>query len=440
VDEQRFDDLTRRLASRRSRRSLLRGAIAAALASAAGARPVRRVIADSEPDSDRDHDRGRGCKRAGKNCKNDGQCCSGLICGDNGSCQPGCRIDGATVAPGLDPANPCRACAPDVATEGWTLTAPGATCREGDACTGPALCDGAGRCVEGEPVACEQATDRCRASQGTCDPVAGCVYDLLPPGTLCDESDPCNPGYCDESGACVTSPVCDPECQVCEHGTCTDIDEFVRKPCQNGRGYCAGGVCTLPCGEACTDYCQEVIDTGNSPTGTFFCCPEEARLPDGHCCWIGNQVGEVSADGFCGHPRQICDDGLLCMTECCGITDTDRGSCPGPFDVCIDGALTDAALPCTTDDECVAAGFAVCAQLKVERDDAADYRPIENSGFCCPHGAQSTAYAEGPITIYDCCSSGQKVVSDGGCCPYPAYDFDCPSCSCSFNRISRCCF
>jgi hypothetical protein len=36
-----------------------------------------------------------GCKRAGKRCKNDTQCCSGLLCDTNGTCAT-CRSDGGS--------------------------------------------------------------------------------------------------------------------------------------------------------------------------------------------------------------------------------------------------------------------------------------------------------------------------------------------------------
>jgi hypothetical protein len=312
----------------------------------------------------------------------------------------------------------------------------------GDPCNLNAFCEPTGLCAGGITPVCDSPPSLCVEQEGICDVEAGgCVYAPLPAGTPCGiVTDACAPTFCTADGACEAQPVaCDGECQTCYDGSCFDIDGRDRIPCNNGRGYCENGACALPCGEACADYCFEVIDTGNSPTGEFFCCPEEARLSDGSCCWVGNQPGLISADGYCTHPRRVCADGNWCRTECCGASDAGgAGVCPGPGQVCIDGAPVSAARTCTYDSECAAAGFGVCALLDVEEVNG-DYAPRPNTGTCCPVGASRLVDALGSVTIYDCCSPGEYLTSTGDCCGYPEYDLDCPLCSCSFNRISRCC-
>src|SRR5262245_21674386 len=79
---------------------------------------------------------GRGCKRAGKHCRADSQCCDGLVCGDGGTCEPACRIDGTIYpADAISPNNACLACRPEVSTSGWSNVEDGNACSDGDMCT-----------------------------------------------------------------------------------------------------------------------------------------------------------------------------------------------------------------------------------------------------------------------------------------------------------------
>lgn len=70
MDEQRFDDLTRRLATATSRRQMLRG-----LAAGATATILIRFRPDKTAAKAADD-----CKRDGKACKKDKQCCGDAIC------------------------------------------------------------------------------------------------------------------------------------------------------------------------------------------------------------------------------------------------------------------------------------------------------------------------------------------------------------------------
>src|SRR4051795_7069694 len=113
MDDRRFDDLTRRLAASPTRRQIL-GGLAGALAGLLGLRPGPQSAFAKPKNEDKDDK--KGCKKTGKHCKADDQCCGGLVC-EAGACTPGCRIDGAFVAPAASPpGNPCLVCDPAVSS------------------------------------------------------------------------------------------------------------------------------------------------------------------------------------------------------------------------------------------------------------------------------------------------------------------------------------
>lgn len=82
----------------------------------------------------------------------------------------------------------------------------GSPCNDGNQCTDPDVCDGAGKCVGGPPVICPDF--QCQQTPG-CDPFLGCAYSQQPDGTPCDDgiacsfNDQCVGGIC--SG---TVPTC----------------------------------------------------------------------------------------------------------------------------------------------------------------------------------------------------------------------------------------
>jgi hypothetical protein len=320
---------------------------------------------------------------------------------------------------------------------------PGSEC--GDHCTGGAFCDDSGRCTGGFAISCPESTDPCRARFGTCDPAVGCVYDLLQEGEVCgNEGDLCRASRCTASGSCEPTHVtCNEDCQICNPstGACQSINDG--GVCGDSSGYCSGGVCTSPCGEACADYCYQNLDVDGEPMGTFFCCPEGSRGPNGGCCWVQDAPGMFSDDGFCSSPYQVCADGLHCWTECCGGTAEGRsGVCPTATEYCVDGNLIETGAVCTTDADCVTAGYggsARCAYLEytVSENGSA---PVPNSGTCCPPGYVHDPEFLDSGPVYICCAPGSKITSTGDCCSYPAYASGaCIGCNCSFRNITRCC-
>jgi hypothetical protein len=202
-------------------------------------------------------------------------------------------------------------------------------------------------------------------------------------------------------------------------------------------GICDGAVCQSPCGEECAGYCYLHEQANGDPNPSDpFCCPPAARGPGGACCWINEKPG-IFVEGECLPPAQVCANGVACPTECCG------GICPNETEFCVNGTIKDAAFACTTDDECLTAGYGSgalpprCAGLDYSNQNG-EITTVPNSGFCCPSGAVSGEVFEFGRPVYTCCAPGTTPAGqEGRCCP-PALA-NCPSCVCSFHRISRCC-
>jgi hypothetical protein len=129
------------------------------------------------------HGPGGGCKAVTKHCRADDQCCPGLVCGEEQSCRPGCRIDGVLYDAGeRNPANACEACLPVRSTVQWLSAPNGTACDDGDACTTSDACL-AGSCAGGPPRDCD---DRDICTEDSCEPAAGCVNARVADGEICD--------------------------------------------------------------------------------------------------------------------------------------------------------------------------------------------------------------------------------------------------------------
>jgi subtilisin-like proprotein convertase family protein/N-acetylneuraminic acid mutarotase len=162
------------------------------------------------------------------------QCVSTLAAG-------ACRIGGTCYATDdRNPANPCEACRPTLATDAWSARDAGGLCGD-PACAGGTLtpaptCDGAGGCVAGTPVSCNGAV--C-ADAHACDAAcaddtecleshhctgAACVADLGD-GEACDRGAQCAGDHCVDGVCCATAcaGVCESCAQVGLEGACTAI-------------------------------------------------------------------------------------------------------------------------------------------------------------------------------------------------------------------------
>ncbi len=297
---------------------------------------------------------------------------------------------------------------------------------------------------------CEQDAQCCGGL--VCDELAckaGCHIDgafhapeAANPANRCQSCQPATSTTAWADLACGDCQRCDPET-----GSCTiDSTKWFTacgKPSADGfrPGLCYGDICKSPCGEACADYCYLPSDGGDPDLTRPFCCPPEARGPDGACCWINGDKG-IFVKGRCTAPLQVCADGAACPTECCGGSRSGfAGICPSAAQFCVDGVIKPAASACTTDQDCVTGGYgdwASCAGLHY-RNENGEVIPEPGSGFCCPFDAVSGLdHDHNGGAVYTCCAPG-TLASDQKhkCCP-PAL-VNCSSCVCSFRRISRCC-
>ena len=213
---------------------------------------------------------------------------------------------------------PCEvaACLPD-GTCGAVAADDGASCDDGNPCTGPDRCV-AGACVAGDPQAgsCDDA-DPC-TPQSTCAEGA-CVGEGV---IACDDGDPCTDDFCEPGVGCAgTARTCpDPEDHPCERGVCdSDTGDCVTAPRAEG--------------EACDD---------------------------GLACSVGATCHDGACVGFVG-PE--CDDDNPCTVDFCAAEGCGHNAVPGPCDdgdactsgdVCSEGECVGTLMPCDDDDPCTA--------------------------------------------------------------------------------------
>ena len=194
MDAARFDNLTRHIGSRASRRRLL-GGLLGGLLTRLGPEAAGAVH--------------NGCRHAGLACARDTQCCSGDCLGNST-----CACTRASQCP--PSSNPCKkAVCSDTGKCTFGNRARGAACDDGDPCTEIGSCDNAGQCVGG-------------ARRGDCDGDDVCETELT--------TDEANCGAC--GMACTTL---DPDPAVCPNGGCEGnggplcfSEEGQHCECQNG--------------------------------------------------------------------------------------------------------------------------------------------------------------------------------------------------------------
>lgn len=139
--------------------------------------------------------------------------CLGSLCRSPNACVTGTTCDAAKACSGgsAKPCNTAPACRSAAGTcdpmSGQCSYAPlamGTACSDGNACTAPDVCDGAGTCVAGQPMGCASPPGACFTAAGaTCDPVRGCVYPVAA-AAACDDGLSCTTGDgCLADGGCA---------------------------------------------------------------------------------------------------------------------------------------------------------------------------------------------------------------------------------------------
>ena len=388
MNQERFDELTRALATTRlSRTRMLKMAAGAVLGSVLGVGGILGSTEDSpaKPKPDKK------CRPAGNPCNSDDQCCTELCTEANYGFYPDFPVKGRRCCDECDE-NRCQFC-------DHRSGACFDKCRYAD----PKLClkcNGQGACIdqcpadqckkcaglEGSPEACESTCQglelnfKCyKCEAGNCVPKCGECQDCdLATGYECEDKFECAAGAsmdptngcqckCPVEGqiVCPTPPVGEEECvdsnTKLNCGTCGNECTA----CET----CEGGVCVplpgaLPCGETCCDpnspKCETCNANGSCVTKT---CPPRTVLNLNTCkCECVN--GCIPPLTPILGPDNVCR--CLCPPEkpnrcgvdsrgidiCCG---KDEGCCNPPLGF---GMCCAVGARCCNSRECVPAGSA----------------------------------------------------------------------------------
>jgi hypothetical protein len=233
------------------------------------------------------------------------QCASGQVCGNAGSCVPGCFVSGVFYAPGATQNTGCETCAPAQSTTMWTNAAPGTTCGGGQVCSG-------GVC--GTQCAIADAGVVASGALNPSDPCESCQ-----PGTstsdwtstsginsTCASGQVCNgtPATC-QAGCYIQSSFVPPNgtpagnpCQSCLPGT--TVGSYTSTPGVNAS--CpAGDVCTgtpAACAAGCWISGAYYASGATANSGCEVCSPAasvsswtdmtgSATCPSGQVCNAG---------------------------------------------------------------------------------------------------------------------------------------------------------
>lgn len=131
----------------------------------------------------------------------------------------------------------------------YNLKPPGSACDDGNPCTTRDTCSASGGC-QGAAITCNSPPSQCHYASGTCSN-GTCVYSQKPTGSYCDDGDACTSGdVCTSYGYCAQGTrVC------CDNGT-LPCNGFC---CEQG-SYCSGEYCV-----SCSVYATDVTDPMRVP-------------------------------------------------------------------------------------------------------------------------------------------------------------------------------
>lgn len=339
MDAERFDRLTRRLATRMPRRSLLRGAVVAGAAA---------LLGRAEP----------GLARAQGDCG----ALMGIACQGDGECQ------GFGAVPQCPQMACCGGVCTDLAFDAVNCGACGLTCPPGSFCDDgqcmsacePPLVDCNGLCVDvaSDPGNCGDCFAVCDAGAVCASGVCACEGGLTNCFGFCVDllTDPANCGAC--GGTCVDGTSCVAGTCACDNGL-TNCDgacvDLATDPANCGDCFavcspetsCVGGTCS--CEDGLTNCAGACIDLTSDPVNCGACgtvCPDNSACGGGACaCANGLTICDggcvdTSVDAaHCGGCGNRCQDGTSCVDGQCPASESGQRSgvvreAPGP-ELCI---------------------------------------------------------------------------------------------------------
>ena len=301
-------------------------------------------------------------------------CLGDDLCTERGACDGAgaCAYDASEAIVCPAPPDDCGAYVCDTATGdcGLTPVAPGTGCDDGDACSGPDLCDSAGVCV-GRVVRCD---DGLACTADSCDDGDGCVHST--DDSLCDDDNDCTVDVCDPTAGCVHSSNDGVDCDDAD--PCTSDDACLGGECQGTWDIAACG-CT-------TDADCAGLDDGNPCNGEYACV--------GEVCTIDPTTVIRCADQTPGD----------CMTRAC---DPATGGCVDRF--VDEGTTCDPAnILCFDDAVCDDSGACVGASVDCEDGDLCTFDHCDGLLGCLHEDIPECE------PIYDIClihgSAGQEVI------------------------------
>ena len=300
---------------------------------------------------------------------------------------------GCTTA--LDCAGDVTVCQAWACVEGQCAIVPaadGSACEDGNACTGPDVCN-AGGCVGGGNV-CDCLVD------GDCNDGNVCTDDSCDGAKKCQHS--ANSQACDDSDACTEGDVC--AASACQSGvkkTCDDANLCTDDLCSASDGSCANTPNSGACqdGNACTS--GDLCAGGTCTPGALVICSDANPCTDDACEAAGGCVALANA--------ATCDDGDLCtLSDVCA-----NSKCAGAVNACDDKNL------CTVDLCDAKTGACFHANIAVDCDDgdACTSGDSCKSGVCAPGTAKSCN--DGNVCTLDACDPAtgtcMTATANGAC-------------------------
>ncbi|MBI5548898.1 MAG: hypothetical protein HY901_33875, partial [Deltaproteobacteria bacterium] len=219
------------------------------------------------------------CIDTGEDVADGTSCRTGRIC-HHGACSAGCLISDAFYANGqVDPAHPCRSCAPSVSTATWTDLPDGTICLEEQICHQDECSSG---CFISDTYYASGDPDPSNFCQGCQPGTSTSAWTMVRDGTECDEGRVCNQGACSTgcwiSGEYVAGAAANPAdpCQGCQPGASTVSWTDLPDGTSCGRG------------RACIARSCQIFGAQWLAAGDLHTC---ALVNGGVQCWGSNDKG-----------------------------------------------------------------------------------------------------------------------------------------------------